>query len=541
MDLREYERVKFALAEILRTVPWEPARAERLRDLFARLAEDRFNLAVVGRFSRGKSSLMNAILGMDRLPTGVVPLTSVITTVTYGSLERVTLHFLGTSLIEDIRLDQLSAYVTERGNPGNVRRIEVADVQLPAAILRHGFQFVDTPGLGSSIAENTRTTEAFMPEADALILVTSFDSALSEEEIAVLRSALRLNRRVFMAINKQDVVTAGERAEALAHVLARLHALFGERQPAIFPLSARDALAAKQAADKQALADSGLPALEAALVDFLVSGRRQEFLLAMCARVGEMLTGPTATLDALRALIATPSPAASLQAEPDLASDIAPCAVCQSVEQGVIDLLMSYQGRLARDPVARADLADRQGLCGPHTWQFERVAAPREVCTAFAMVLESQAARLRTEAAEPDRRCEAIGPDIGRCPVCEVAAVLEAKAAALLAAQISVSGSPLPRNLCAICLPHLGAVLAGVKDSVAREGLLRRQADLLDRLADDMRRFTLKQDAAQRWALNQEEIGAAQRGSRVLVGAPTAFIPAGGRATDVPGDPASKV
>jgi hypothetical protein len=113
MDLREYEQVKFALAEILRTIPWEPPRANRLRNLFARLAEDRFNLAVVGRFSRGKGSLMNAILGMDRLPTGVVPLTSVITTVTYGSAERVTLHFLGTSLIEDIRLDQLSDYVTE--------------------------------------------------------------------------------------------------------------------------------------------------------------------------------------------------------------------------------------------------------------------------------------------------------------------------------------------------------------------------------------------------------------------------------------------
>ncbi len=103
MDLRKYERVKFALAEILRTVPWAPALADRLRDLFIRLAEYRFNLAAVGRFSRGKSSLMNAILGMDRLPTGVVPLTSVITTVTYGSLERVTLHFLGTSLISASR------------------------------------------------------------------------------------------------------------------------------------------------------------------------------------------------------------------------------------------------------------------------------------------------------------------------------------------------------------------------------------------------------------------------------------------------------
>ena len=68
MDLREYDKNKFAVAEILRSASaclsqnrdeWRT----RLADLFARLAEDRFNLVVVGRFNRGKTSLMNAILG----------------------------------------------------------------------------------------------------------------------------------------------------------------------------------------------------------------------------------------------------------------------------------------------------------------------------------------------------------------------------------------------------------------------------------------------------------------------------------------------
>ena len=61
---------------------------DQVRDLFSRLAEDRFNLVVVGRFSRGKTSLMNAVLGADRLPTGIRPITSVIRTVTYGSTEK---------------------------------------------------------------------------------------------------------------------------------------------------------------------------------------------------------------------------------------------------------------------------------------------------------------------------------------------------------------------------------------------------------------------------------------------------------------------
>jgi predicted GTPase len=68
MSLRNYEQDKFAIAEILRSTsniipPEDRALRARLRDLFVRLAEDRFNLVVVGRFNRGKTSIMNAIPG----------------------------------------------------------------------------------------------------------------------------------------------------------------------------------------------------------------------------------------------------------------------------------------------------------------------------------------------------------------------------------------------------------------------------------------------------------------------------------------------
>jgi type IV secretory pathway ATPase VirB11/archaellum biosynthesis ATPase len=84
MDLREYEQTKFQLAELLRSSGASSSELPRqvqdqVRELFGRLAEDRFNLVVVGRFSRGKTSLMNAVLGTDCLPTGIRPLTSVIT------------------------------------------------------------------------------------------------------------------------------------------------------------------------------------------------------------------------------------------------------------------------------------------------------------------------------------------------------------------------------------------------------------------------------------------------------------------------------
>jgi hypothetical protein len=106
MDLSQYGQYKFAIADFLRRagLATQDSNAWRTRTipLFTRLTEDRFNLVPVGRFSRGKSSLVSAILGMDRLPTGIVPLTSANTSVSYGSVERVVLHFTSSWLDQDI-------------------------------------------------------------------------------------------------------------------------------------------------------------------------------------------------------------------------------------------------------------------------------------------------------------------------------------------------------------------------------------------------------------------------------------------------------
>src|SRR6266851_8266665 len=112
MDLRDYEQSKFEIAELLRSIETSVSRdryglQDRIRDLFSRLAEDRFNLVVVGRFSRGKTSLMNAVLTTDRLPTCIRPLTSVITTVAYGSKEQAVIKYVGRRLSEEISLDAL--------------------------------------------------------------------------------------------------------------------------------------------------------------------------------------------------------------------------------------------------------------------------------------------------------------------------------------------------------------------------------------------------------------------------------------------------
>jgi hypothetical protein len=212
----------------------------------------------------------------------------------------VTIKYRQRRLDSEISLRQLAEYVTQDGNPGNIRGIATANVELPADILRRGFYFIDTPGLGSVIAENTATTNAFLPESDALLLVTSFDSPLTDDEFIFARAALG-DLPVFVMLNKQDLVTPVKRDQAVAFVRRHLEGLGVQRPVGIFSVSARDALAAKLSNDSELLAASGLPPLEDELVRFLVEKKRTVFLSRMCIRVEELL-GDLPTFDGSGAL-----------------------------------------------------------------------------------------------------------------------------------------------------------------------------------------------------------------------------------------------
>ena len=111
-ELEQLEKAARDLAAATKEREDLSARAERLAD---RLARGRFNVSVLGEFKRGKSTLVNALLGLDLMPTGVLPLTAVATEVVYGTPGGTVVHTDGST--EEIDLSRLSDYVTEAGNP----------------------------------------------------------------------------------------------------------------------------------------------------------------------------------------------------------------------------------------------------------------------------------------------------------------------------------------------------------------------------------------------------------------------------------------
>ena len=92
-----------------------------------KLETEQFNLVVLGQFKRGKSTLINALLGADLLPTAVVPLTSIVTIIQPGPQPHAVVRFLdGRTLGVDVA--DLALYSTERDNPDNTRGVAQVEV-----------------------------------------------------------------------------------------------------------------------------------------------------------------------------------------------------------------------------------------------------------------------------------------------------------------------------------------------------------------------------------------------------------------------------
>lgn len=238
---------------------------DTLAGLRDRLDATRLRVLVAGEAKRGKSTLANALLGREVLPTGVTPLTAVPATVVHtpADQEGIEVRFL-TGETRPFPLSELAIFGTERGNPGNSRRVAAVTVRLNAPVLSRGVELVDTPGTGSVLAHNTAAAADVLPSMDAAIFVLTADPPVSASERDLLRRVAGLSVALFVVLNKADYLDAESLAEAAAFT-GRVVAEATGRRERVYPLSARSALGASK--------DPGFSAFTADFLSFLNSGR----------------------------------------------------------------------------------------------------------------------------------------------------------------------------------------------------------------------------------------------------------------------------
>jgi len=233
-----------------------------------KLEAERFHLVVLGEFNHGKSTFVNALLGLDVLPTGITPTTASINHVVHAPnpTARVVLTSGESKFLDP---GALKEWVTVAGGHAN----EVAYVELgyPSDLLINNVVLVDTPGVNDLNEQRAEVTYGYVPRADAVVFLLDAGQALKDSEREFLRSRVleAARDRLIFVLGKMDLLNPDERTAVVEYVREGLKSITPD--PVVFALSAKDWAKTKDAA-------SGMPELMAYLERFLARDRAQVIL-----------------------------------------------------------------------------------------------------------------------------------------------------------------------------------------------------------------------------------------------------------------------
>ncbi len=277
--------------------------SEGISSVKEKLSGENFHLVVMGQFKRGKSTLVNALLGQEVLPVSVVPLTSTNTLIRYGEPRLRVVFKDGEE--REASLEDVSKYVTERENPGNELGVARVDVFYPSEFLSDGLCVVDTPGVGSTFLHNDEMAYSYLSHADAVIFTISADPPISRSELDYLSEIRRYVKKVFFVQTKVDYLDPEELGESLRFNEETLSQIMGERVE-IHPLSAKMALEALRARDEELLKRSGLPSFLSKLQGFLMEEKGRVLVESALTTIHRVVKEETARLKLERKMLSQP-------------------------------------------------------------------------------------------------------------------------------------------------------------------------------------------------------------------------------------------
>lgn len=255
--------------------------AEAIRDDTKRRLDDgRVRVVVLGEIKHGKSTLINALLGDNLLPVGVIPTTGAVVAIRVDPELTRTGTFLVTangerSELEHERFEQL-ARGKDHDEAGRTPELLVAPDRLPTTL-----ELIDTPGFNDIDRFRAAVSRSELPRADVLVLVLDATQVLSRSELGLIRDAIAAvgglddsGARCILVINRIDLVPDDERERIVDHIRTELASVI----PGVLEPYLTDSKTALREPESDSEAAQAVTRLRAEL--FGLAGRGREILPA---------------------------------------------------------------------------------------------------------------------------------------------------------------------------------------------------------------------------------------------------------------------
>ncbi|WP_368503162.1 dynamin family protein [Alkalihalophilus sp. As8PL] len=269
---------------------------KKVTEIKRSLMEDQFKVVVVGEFSRGKSTFINALLGKRVLPSFVRPTTAVLNHIIYKKEPTFTLFFQGSMKGKAVTDEQFNKLIAPkepiegdqeseeayRSQVELLSKLSHIEIGFPLSLCENGVHLIDTPGTNDLDPVREQITNEMIPTSDAAILVLAATKILSESELSLLRDRILANdiNKVFIVINFKDLLKSEDDIKkVMDYAKGQLKYILPDTK--LYLVAAKEALAARriEAGEKLTvrgrekkpwrMEDTGFLEFEQALADFL--------------------------------------------------------------------------------------------------------------------------------------------------------------------------------------------------------------------------------------------------------------------------------